>query len=110
VAAVRVRGPLLAALVGRATVKRDSPEANVCLSPDAYLAGRVFSRLQEHGVDPARAAAVAGKVAARSRAKRDIAYQRFLAGVDEETALAVDRAQRIPGQMSIDEALAEGRD
>jgi hypothetical protein len=93
VAAVRVLGPLLAALVGRATVKRDSPEVSVCVSPDAYLAARVLCRLQARGVDPAKAKAVAEKVARRARAKRDIAYRRFLLGLDPDTALAVDGAR-----------------
>lgn len=42
----------------------------MCLSPDAYVAARVYERLVARGVSPSRAAGVARKVQSRYSASR----------------------------------------
>jgi hypothetical protein len=55
----------------------------VCLSPDAFVALSVFRRLTAAGVDEAKAEAVAAKVARKYRSKRNHAYRRYLAGIED---------------------------
>ncbi len=54
----------------------------MCISPDAYVAARVFDRLIRRGVDEKRAEAVAKKVARRYGDRRNEMYLAYLAGVE----------------------------
>lgn len=69
----------------------------MCISPDAYLAARVFERLHSAGVSEAKAEAVARKVARRAADKRYAAYRRYLTGVPEELPLAFVDTVTPPG-------------
>lgn len=66
----------------------------MCLSPDAFVAARVYHRLTSAGVKPARAEKVAEKIARRYRTKRNLAYIRHMTAAENLP---------IPGQLSIDD-------
>jgi hypothetical protein len=63
--------------------------STVCISPDAYIAARVETRLLARGVDPERAAAIGRKVAERARTKRYTAYRRYLVGAEDPSQLVI---------------------
>lgn len=54
----------------------------MCISSDVYVATRVYDRLVARGVSPARAEAVAAKVARRYGDRRNLHYLAYLAGVE----------------------------
>jgi hypothetical protein len=57
----------------------------MCLSPAAYVSAIVYRRLVDRGVDPARAEAVARKVARSYEAQR---YARLVARLGDATTSA----------------------
>ncbi len=59
----------------------------MCLSPDCYVEARVYQRLVDKGVAPARARGVAHKVAEAYRAKRLAAVEVRLAASASSSTL-----------------------
>lgn len=78
----------------------------MCISPDAFVAARVTSRLLARGVDPTRAEAVGKKVARRYGDRRNEMYLAYLAGVETGRGSPEVRAQagREPRRSSLEKS------
>lgn len=68
----------------------------MCLDPVSYVEARVYSRLVERRVPPARAAGVARKVAQRTREKRLAAMEQLSEGTRSKLGLVQSRLDGTP--------------